>query len=337
MSDPGSAWGRRLAAPIAIAGLLALAWWPQGYWLYQASLLMASMIALMGMVLLTGLAGQVSLGQGAFVALGAYIAAAMMQASLPIPDALGLVVAPIVGFCLGWMLGYPALRLSGHLLALATFALAIAVPQLLKLPLLSSWTGGAQGRVLERSPPPPWVEALGMSAGQDAWLYLVCLGSTIVVTVLTLRLQRGPLGRAWAAARDHPIAAQSLGVRLARVRSLAFALSAACAALAGVLQAWASGFVSPDSFPVFLSISLLVGLVIGGVRSVWGVVIGAVFIHSIPGMAAEWSPDMPWVIYGVLLIGVVGLMPEGIAPRIELWLGAAIHLCRERFKIRGND
>jgi branched-chain amino acid transport system permease protein len=247
------------------------------------------------------------------------------------------VVAPIAGFCLGWMLGYPALRLSGHLLALATFAIAIAVPQFLKLPMLSDWTGGGQGRVLERSPPPSWVEALGMSAGQDAWLYLVCLGATVLTAILTLRLQRGPLGRAWVAARDHPIAAQSLGVRLARLRSLAFALSAAFAALAGVLQSWASGFVSPDSFPVFLSISLLVGLVIGGAQSMWGVVIGALFIQWIPGMAAEWSPDMPWVIYGVLLIGVVWLMPEGIAPRIERWLAAAIHLYRARFKIGGND
>lgn len=302
---------------LALAGLLALAWLPQGYWLYQASLLMASMIALMGMVLLTGQAGQISLGQGAFVALGAYVAAALMQSVWMIPDGIGLLLAPLAGFLAGWVLGYPALRLSGHLLALATFALAIAVPQLLKLPALSGWTGGSQGRVLERSAPPAWLEALGMTAGPDAWLYLVCLGCTALTAVLTIRLQRGPLGRAWAAARDHPIAAQSLGVRLARARSLAFALSAACAALAGALQAWASGFVSPDSFPVYLSISLLVGLVIGGVRSVWGVLIGALFIQWVPGMAAQWSPDMPWVIYGVLLIAAVRFMPEGVAPRIR--------------------
>jgi len=301
----------------SLAVLVGLAWLPQGYWLYQASLLMVTVIALMGMVLLTGQAGQLSLGQGAFVALGAYVAAAVMQASAALPDGLGLVLAPLAGFGLGWVLGYPALRLSGHLLALATFALAIAVPQLLKLPLISAWSGGSQGLVLDRAPPPQWFEALGVAAGPDAWLYLVCLICTIVAAIVAVRLQRGPLGRAWAAARDHPIAAQSLGVRLDRVRSLAFAVSAAFAALAGALQAWASGFVSPDSFPVFLSISLLVGLVIGGTRSLWGVLIGALFIHWVPKISAEWSPDMPWAVYGVLLIASVWLMPEGVASSLE--------------------
>ena len=310
----------------ALVALVAAAWLPQGYWLYQASLLMVTVIALMGMVLLTGQAGQLSLGQGAFVALGAYVAAAVIESSAALPDGLGLMLAPLVGFVLGWVLGYPALRLSGHLLALATFALAIAVPQLLKLPSLSTWTGGSQGLVLDRAEPPQWFDALGMPAGPDAWLYLVCLTSTIVAAIVALRLRRGPLGRAWAAARDHPIAAQSLGVRLDRVRSLAFAVSAAFAAWAGALQAWVSGFVSPDSFPVFLSISLLVGLVIGGTRSLWGVLIGALFIHWVPKISAEWSPDMPWAIYGVLLIASVWLMPEGAASSLERLMKGVLRL-----------
>jgi branched-chain amino acid transport system permease protein len=305
---------QRQAYGLVLLVLFALTWGLDAYWLYQAILLMATMITLMGMVLLTGQAGQISLGQGAFVALGAYLSVVLTQIAPLVPPGFALLIAPAGGFILGGLFGWAALRWSGHLLALATFSLALAIPQALKLPALARLTGGSQGMVLERPAAPGWIEALGISAGTDAWLYWIALACTTLSLVLARRLQAGPLGRAWIAARDHPLAAQSVGVRVAQVRTLAFALAAAYAALAGVLQVWATGFVAPDSFPVFLSISLLVGLVIGGARSVWGALIGAAFIHVVPKLTAQWSTDIPWAIYGVLLIMAVWLLPDGVAP-----------------------
>lgn len=320
-SHERSGWHRpaRCFALIALIALIALAWWPDGYWLYQMSLAMASAVALLGLVLLTGRAGQISLGQGAFVALGAYLAATVLQPSDPWPAWLGLPLAALAGFAAGWLLGYPALRLSGHLLALATFALAIAVPQILRLPGLVDLTGGSRGLILERPVAPQWLEAIGIRAGADAWVYLIGLLVTVLMWVLAHRLASGPPGRAWSAARDHPLAAISVGMPLARVRALAFAIAAAYAAVAGVLHAWATGFVSPDSFPVFLSISLLVGLVVGGTGSIGAVVIGAGFIHLVPQWASDWSNDAPWAIYGVMMMVSVWLMPDGVAGRLQAW------------------
>ncbi len=308
--------GARLAT---VAALVSLAWLPDGYWLYQLSLAMASVLALLGLVLLTGRAGQISLGQGAFVALGAYLAAAVLQPADAWPAWVGLPLAALVGFVLGWLLGYPALRLSGHLLALASFALAIAVPQLLRLPSLVTITGGSQGLILERPAAPPWLESIGIQSGTDAWVYLLGLLLTGVMWSVAQRLSQGPMGRAWIAARDHPLAAVSIGLPIARVRALAFATAAAYAALAGVLHAWTTGFVSPDSFPVFLSISLVVGLVIGGAHSLGAVAVGAAFIHLVPQWTSGWSSDAPWALYGLLMIASVWLMPKGLAGGVEAW------------------
>jgi branched-chain amino acid transport system permease protein len=316
--QPQLAW-RGYVRRTGLAALIALAWLPDGYWLYQLSLAMASAVALLGLVLLTGRAGQVSLGQGAFVALGAYLAAVVLQPADPWPAWLGLPLAALAGFAAGWLLGYPALRLSGHLLALATFALAIAVPQLLRLPSLVGITGGSQGLILERPAAPQWLEDVGIRAGVDAWVYLLGLLITLPMWLLAHRLASGPPGRAWSAARDHPLAATSLGMPLARVRAMAFAIAAAYAAVAGVLHAWAAGFVSPDSFPVFLSISLLVGLVVGGTGSVGAVLIGAAFIHLVPQWASGWSNDAPWAIYGLMMVVSVWLMPDGVAGRLQAW------------------
>lgn len=309
----------RIARPAVVAALIALAWLPHGYWLYQLSLVMVSVLALLGLVLLTGTAGQISLGQGAFIALGAYLGAAVLQPADAWPAWLGLPMAAGAGFAGGWLLGYPALRLSGHLLALATFALAIAVPQLLRLPALVGITGGSQGLMLERPAAPQWLESIGIRAGTDAWVYLLGLLITLLMWSLARCLARGPMGRAWIAARDHPLAAVSVGLPIARVRALAFATAAAYAALAGVLHVWATGFVSPDSFPLFLSISLVVGLVIGGAHSVWAVAFGAAFIHLVPQWTSAWSSDIPWVLYGVLMIASVWLMPKGLAGVVENW------------------
>ena len=308
---------RQVGVTVLVCALLALVWLPDAYLLYQATLWMAAVIALIGMVLLTGIAGQISLGQGAFVALGAYVGGMLLQHAAALPGALGVALAGAVGFLAGGLLGYTALRWSGHLLARASFALAIAVPQLLKLPLLAGLTGGSQGLVIDRAPPPAWLETVGIAGGLDAWVYGWTLIFTIGAVWLARRVQRGPLGRAWGAARDHPLAAQSIGISITRVRALAFATAAALAAVSGALQTWASGFLAPDSFPVFLSISLLVGLVIGGVRSLGGTLIGAVFIQVLPTFLADLSTAAPWAVYGVLMILSGWLMPEGVAGRIH--------------------
>jgi branched-chain amino acid transport system permease protein len=267
-------------------------------------------IALLGLNILTGYNGQISLGHGAFYAVGAYTTAVMIDKwnvgygwTIPVAGLLCLVV--------GFLFGIPALRLEGLYLALATFSLALAVPQVLKY--FEHWTGGSQGIVLSK-PDAPW----GLRLSPDQWLYFVSLVTLIVLFVLAGNLLRGRSGRALVAIRDHPIAAEVMGINSALYKSLTFGVSAAYTGVAGALSALAVAFVAPDAFNVFLSITLLVGIVIGGLASVAGAVYGAFFIQFVPNWAQDISKAAPWAIYGVFLILFMYVMPRGIAGSLRL-------------------
>jgi branched-chain amino acid transport system permease protein len=284
------------------------------YRIFQVTLALAYSIAVLGLNILTGYNGQISLGHGAFYALGAYVTAILM-AKFGVAYWLTIPVAGLVCLVVGFLFGLPALRLEGLYLALATFALAVATPQLLKYKHLEGWTGGVQGIVITKPDPP-----FGLPINEDQWLYFFSLAITIVMFVFAWNLLRGRVGRAIVAIRDHPIAAETMGINTALYKSLTFGVSALFTGVAGALGAIAVQFVAPDSFNVFLSISFLVGVVIGGLASISGAVYGALFIQFVPNIADQISKAAPWAIYGVFLIAFMYVMPTGVSGAVHaLW------------------
>ena len=282
------------------------------YRVFQLTLVLVYAIALLGLNMLTGYNGQISLGHGAFYAIGAYTAAILMD-KFALPYWATIPIAGAVCFVVGFLFGLPALRLEGLYLALATFALGVAMPQILKHERLAHWTGGSQGVVIVKPDAPTWT---GLS--QDQWLYFFTLAWVVVFFVIAWNLLRGRIGRAMVAIRDQPIAAQAMGVNTSLVKSLTFGVSALYTGAAGALGAIAVQFVAPDSFNIFLSITLLVGVVIGGLASISGAFFGALFIQFIPNIADQISKAAPWAIYGIFLIAFMYVMPTGVAGFLRL-------------------
>jgi branched-chain amino acid transport system permease protein len=286
------------------------------YHVFQMAMVLSYAIALVGLNILTGYSGQISLGHGAFLAIGAYTTAILID-KYDMHYALTIPLAALICFVAGFLFGLPALRLEGHYLALATFSLAVALPQLLKFKHLEEWTGGVQGIVIMK-PESPLKEIMGLQINADRWMYFVSLFIAIVMFILARNILKGRVGRALIAIRDHPIAASSMGINTSLYKSLAFGVSALFTGVAGSLSALLISFVAPDSFNVFLSIILLVGMVIGGAATLSGALWGALFIQFIPNLADEISKAAPWAIYGVSMIAFIYLMPMGIAGALAL-------------------
>jgi branched-chain amino acid transport system permease protein len=304
---------------VAVLLLLCAAALPflvSNYRVFQLTMVLIYAIALLGLNILTGYNGQISLGHGAFYAIGAYVTAILMD-HYAVPYWLCVPAAGAACLLAGFLFGLPALRLEGVYLALATFALGVALPQLLKYKLLEPWTGGVQGITLVK-PDPPIASLLGLPLNPDRWLYLFTLAVMVLMFVLGWNLLRGRVGRALIAIRDHPIAAATMGVDNALYKSLAFGVSALFTGVAGALGAIAVAFVAPDSFTIFLSISFLVGMVVGGLASITGAIWGALFIQFIPNLADQVSKAAPWAIYGALMIVFMYVMPTGIAGALRL-------------------
>ena len=294
---------------------VALPFLVSDYRTFQLTLTLAYAIALFGLNILTGYSGQISLGHGAFFAIGAYVAAIMMD-RWGLPYWSTVPVAGAVCLAAGFLFGLPALRLEGLYLALATFALAVATPQILKYKGLEEWTGGVQGIVINKPDAP-----FGLPLSPDRWLYLFTLAVTFVMFIAGSRLVRGRIGRALIAIRDHPTAAGAMGVNTSLFKSLTFGVSALYTGIGGALSAIAVQFVAPDSFGFFLSISFLVGIVVGGLASPSGAVFGALFIQFVPNLADHVSKSAPWAIYGFCLLAFVYAMPTGVAGAVrKLWL-----------------
>ncbi len=271
-------------------------------------------IALLGLNLLTGYSGQISLGNGAFMAVGGYTTAILIQrtgapywATIP---AAGL-LAGVVGF----LFGIPALRLTGIYLALATFALALSVPPILNH--FDTFTGGHGGIVMPAVLPPS-----GLDLSQEQWLYYMFVGIALVLFAFARGIVRSRTGRAFMAVRDSETAAVASGINLAYYKTLAFALSAAYAGVAGSLLAIATSYVNPDSFGLGLSLALLVGVVIGGLGLDFGAVLGGLFVVWLPYLAEKASgvqiggfsfAGKPDIFYGALLILILFFAPNGAA------------------------
>ncbi len=304
-----------LAVVLAIA--CALPFLVTNYRTFQLTLVLIYAIALLGLNILTGYNGQISLGHGAFYAVGAYAAAILMD-KFGVPYWLTIPAAGAVCLLFGFLFGLPALRLEGLYLALATFALGVCTPQLLKYHHLEQWTGGVQGIVIAKPDAPAVFPMMGLPLNPDQWLYFFTLAVMIAMFALGWNLLRGRVGRALIAIRDQHIAAEAMGINNALYKSLAFGVSAMYTGVAGALGAIAVQFVAPDSFNVFLSIVFLVGIVVGGLASISGAIYGALFIQFIPNLADEISKAAPWAIFGVIMIAFVYLMPTGVAGAIRL-------------------
>jgi branched-chain amino acid transport system permease protein len=305
--------GKQLAGlAVLLVAAIAVPMFIPDYRVFQLALALCYAIAILGLNMLMGFNGQISLGHGAFYAIGAYVAAVLMdKAGLPYWATIPL--AGLVCLVAGFLFGLPALRLEGLYLAIATLALGIAMPQILKHKALEHWTGGSQGLVIMKPDAPEWT---GLS--QDKWLYLFILAWTVLLFFVGWNLLRGRIGRAMVALRDQPIAARAMGVNAAMYKSLTFGVSAMYTGIAGALGAIAVQFVAPDSFGIFLSFSLFIGVVIGGLASISGAIFGALFIQFIPNVADQISKSAPWAIYGVFLIVFMYVMPTGVAGLIRI-------------------
>src|SRR6478672_10265593 len=296
----------------------------------QWTLVLIFTIAIMGLNVLVGYSGQISLGHGAFMALGAYTSAILisryhMNYLLTIP------IAGLVTGAIGFLLGIPALRLSALYLALATFALAVVTPSLIKRP--EKFTGGVQGILLLPPDPPQFAKDAfatltnGPQMSSEQWLYFVSLVCGAVLFWVAWNMVRHRPGRAMRAIRDGEVAAAASGINVAGYKTLAFGMSAFYAGVAGSLYGLSTGFVSPDTFPVALSFQILVGAVIGGLGAIVGPLAGGVFVYWLPIVssqtiaAQDWIPSQissvfvkagPAVTYGALLIVIMIFAPNGI-------------------------
>jgi branched-chain amino acid transport system permease protein len=269
---------RRIVWGALIAGILGVtAFTLPSYFLYILSLAGIWAIAAIGLDLLTGVAGQISIGHAGFMAIGAYTVA-LLSLRLEVPFWLALPAAGLLNALIGLALGLPALRLSGPYLAIATLGFGVAVVEILR-----RWepvTGGFMGL---KVPPPalgPW------SLRSDAAQYLLIGTLLVLLAGIAIRLIRSPFGRAWIALRDREAAAQAAGISLAHYRTLAFAVSAFYAGVAGGLLAYRVGRVDPDGLTLTHSIFLVSALIVGGLASVPGAILGAV---SLTVLFHSWS------------------------------------------------
>lgn len=297
------------------AALIAAPFTLGNYWITQLSLIMIYAVAGLGLMLLSGFTGLMSVGHAAFLGVGAYAQALLVHAGVPFP--LALVAAGVIAGGVGVIVGLPALRLKGIYLAIATLAFGFIVEE-----VLTRWesvTGGNGGLPVD----PP--SLFGVALGRPGSFYWITLSVTVIVTLLILNLLRSGTGRAFIAIRDSEISAQSMGINLARYKTMSFGLSAAIVGVAGGLYAHQLRYLSPEQFGVTASIDLLILIVIGGLGSVHGAFIGAAFLIAAPQLIALYkgylpvtigqAPGIQTFVYGVVLVLVILFEPQGLYGR----------------------
>jgi len=295
----------RIASLVVLVLLLVTPLFVKNFVIFQLTMWLVYAIAIIALNLLTGGSGQFSLGQSAFYALGAYTSGILME-SADVNYALTLPASGLVCFVAGVLFGLPALRLSGVYLALATFALATAMPQLLKLGVFEHWTGGVQGLVVTKPDPP-----FGLPMSQDMWLYYFTLLVSVAIYIFSVNLLKSRSGRAFMAIRDNEIAASAMGIDVALYKTLAFGVSAGITGVAGALGAIVVQFVAPDGYTIQLAIALFLGMVVGGVGWLPGSLAGSAFIVFVPNIAEGISKGLSGAVFGALLIVVIFVLPHG--------------------------
>ncbi|MBI5717496.1 MAG: branched-chain amino acid ABC transporter permease [Burkholderiales bacterium] len=312
--------------------LLASPWLLDEYLLAQLTLVLIYSVVGLGLMLLAGFTGLFSIGHAAFLGVGAYTQAVMAAAGMPFP--LALLAAAALSAVVGVVVGLPALRVKGIYLGIATLAFGFIVEE-----VFARWesvTGGNAGMHVKA----PSLGAWKLDTATE--FYFMCLGVTVVATFAILNLLRSPTGRAFVAIRDSEISAQSMGIHLAAYKTLSFAISAALAGLGGALYAHMIKFLSPDQFNIIQSIDLLLMVVIGGLGSVHGAFLGAIFLIVMPqaiGAVKDLlpafigqAPGLKAVVYGVVLIAFVLFEPMGLYGR---WLKVRTYFSIFPFYRRG--
>jgi branched-chain amino acid transport system permease protein len=287
------------------------------YWIAQLTFILIYAIVGLGLMVLAGFTGLFSIGHAAFLGVGAYTQAVLTAQGVPFVVALA--AAAGLSAAVGLVVGLPALRVKGIYLGIATLSFGFIVEE-----VFARWesvTGGNAGMSVGT------VKLFGYDIGSGNGFYFLCLALTVVCTLAILNVLRSPTGRAFVAIRDSEISAQSMGIHLAYYKTLSFSLSAALAGIGGALYAHQIRFLSPDQFNIIQSIDLLLMVVIGGLGSVHGAFLGAIFLIGLPqGISAvkDYLPDaigqapgLKSVVYGTVLIGFVLFEPLGIYGR---WL-----------------
>ena len=309
--------GHTFWSSVLVLALLAAPWVFTEYWLAQLTFVLIYSIAALGIMLLAGFTGLFSLGHAAFLGVGAYTQAVLSNAGVPFP--LALLGAGTLSAATGWVVGLPALRVKGIYLGMATLSFGFIVEE-----VLARWesvTGGNAGMHIEKP------NLFGWVLETEIQFYFLCLLITVLATLGIVNLLRAPTGRAFVAIRDSEISAQSMGIHLARYKTLSFALSAGLAGIAGALYVHKLQFISPDQFNILQSIDLLLMIVIGGLGSIHGAFLGAIFLITMPQLIAMvkdylptvvgQAPGLQGLVYGLVLIAFVLFEPMGLYGR---WL-----------------
>ena len=333
---------RRLGVLALVVVALALPLVLQEFWLQLGLFVMATAIGAVGLTLLVGTAGQLSLGHAAFAAIGAYVyvwatsESTDTLAGAGLPSVVGLVLAVAAAALVGLVFSPVASRLRGIYLGLATLGLVFVVRHLLLN--LDSWTGGFNGRSVEpftiggfsfSNKSPDYLAVAGVEFGGLHRLWYLFLVLTLLTCWLAGNLRTSRIGRAWANVRDSETAAAAMGIAVARHKASAFIVSSGCAGLAGALLALAYGRLSPDVFTLTVSVDFLVMIVLGGLGSVGGAVVGALFVTALPLVLTQYSSALPFLaapgsggldpataarlLYGVAIIAVLLFLRGGLA------------------------
>jgi branched-chain amino acid transport system permease protein len=303
--------------------LVAAPWLFAEYWLAQLTFVLIYSIVGLGLMLLAGFTGLFSIGHAAFLGVGAYTQAVFVNMGVPFP--IALLLAALLSAAVGVVVGLPALRVKGIYLGIATLSFGFIVVE-----VLARWesvTGGNSGIHVKKP------NLFGVSVDSASGFYFLCLVITVLATLGILNLLRSPTGRAFVAIRDSEISAQSMGIHLARYKTLSFSISAALAGIGGALYAHKLTFISPDQFDILQSIDLLLMVVIGGLGSVHGAFLGAIFLISMPQLialtkdylpaAVGQAPGLQGLVYGAVLIAFVLFEPLGLYGR---WLKVRTYL-----------
>jgi len=307
--------GDRVSYGLLVIAMILIPFFIDDFYLGELSYIFILAIAGIGLMILSGYTGLASLGHAAFLGVGAYTHAYLLANGVPFY--FSIIITVCVSFIVGGVIGFPVLRLTGMYLAIATLAYGFIAEHIFIR--WESFTGGNRGLPVT-SP-----EFFGLSFYDSSTFYYVCLISLILSMFAAINILRSPTGRAFVAIRDSEIAAQSLGVNLGLYKSLSFAISAGFTGLAGALLAHYIGYLAPDIFNIFLSLTLLLLIVVGGMGSLHGTIFGAIFVGFLPQLIAIGrdylpssigsQPGLEPLLFGVILVFFILYEPLGIYGR----------------------
>lgn len=306
----------KMSGLCVVLGVAALVpFFATDFQLFRFTNILCYAIALLGMNILVGYNGQISLGHGAFYAIGAYTTV-MLVVHLDMAHWAAVPIAGAVCLIAGFLFALPLLRLETMQLAMATFAVGVVLPNVVKYKGIDRWTGGGQGMGIDEP-----VVPFGLALSFDQWLYFVALATLVASFLAAANLLRGRIGRAIVAIRDHPISAQAMGIDTVFYRSVIFGISAMLTGIAGALAALAIRYVGPGMFGVFLSFGLLIGIAVGGLASLSGAIYGAIFLQFIFLVVGATARSLQtwniYLIYGAVLILFLCFFPHGVAGLVD--------------------